>query len=196
MKHLIIYAHPSINSFSFKLKDAIINQIKKRGEELVLRDLYELDFDPVLRPGDLGQLKKGVTPPEILAEQEYLKDADMISIIYPLWWAGFPAILKGWIDKVLAYGFAYEMSKDGIVGKLKGKRVSLYTSMGNSLEQYEEKNLLEAFKQIHGEEIFEFCGMEVSIHKFFPQIPDASEDVIKQHIDESIEEFKEMCDNL
>lgn len=193
MKHLIIYAHPSTNSFSFKLKDALIEEIKGKGHQVELRDLYEMDFDPVLRPEDLAQLKIGETPKGIEKEQALLKEADYVSIIYPLWWAGFPAILKGYIDKVLAYGFAYEMTKEGIQGKLSGKKVNLYTSMGNSLEQYEEKNLLEAFKVIHGEEIFEFCGMQISSHKFFPQIPDASTEIINKHLTETVSEFRVVC---
>lgn len=190
MKHLIIYAHPSENSFSFQLKDALKADSEKRGWKATVRDLYQMEFDPVLWPQDLENLSKGVTGEYVTTEQNLVKEADIISLVYPLWWAGFPAILKGYIDKVLAYGFAYQAGENGITGLLKGKKVYLYTSMGNSLEQYESKGLLEAFKKIQGGEIFEFCGMKVQDHQFFPQIPSASTEEIKKHINKALSVFE------
>ncbi len=190
MKHLIIFAHPSTNSFSYKLKDALKADSIKKGWECTIRDLYEMKFDPVLWPSELAQLKKGETDESIKKEQELVKAADIISVVYPLWWAGFPAILKGYIDRVLAYGFAYKADENGIVGQLGNKKVYLFTSMGNTLEQYEQKGLLEAFKKIQGGEVFEFCGMEVKNHQFFPEIPSASNEIIEQHINEALSIFE------
>ena len=92
----------------------------------------------------------------------------------------------------MAYGFAYEMTAQGIEGKLKNKKVLLYTSMGNSLEQYEQKNLISAFKQIQGDEVFEYCGMSVLNHTFFPQIPESSTHEIQTLLDKTITEFSNL----
>ncbi len=190
IKHLIIYAHPSPNSFSFQLKDALCDESKRRGWQVNIRDLYQIGFDPVLWPKDLENLSKGQITDSIKYEQQLIEEADIISLVYPLWWAGFPAILKGYIDKVLSYGFAYKADKNGITGLLTGKKVYLYTSMGNTLEQYESKGLLEAFKKIQGDEIFEFCGMNVQQHQFFPQIPSASINEIKKYIKKALSVFE------
>lgn len=190
MKHLIIYAHPSKNSFSFKLKDALKEESEKRGWEANIRDLYEMEFDPVLWPSDLDKTVKGQSEDVVRKEQELVKNADILSVIYPLWWAGFPAILKGYIDKVLAYGFAYKAGEKGIEGLLTNKKVYLYTSMGNRVEEYEEKNLIKAFKQIQGTETFEFSGMKVINHEFFPQIPSASIEKIQKHLDVALSVFE------
>ncbi|MBI9060811.1 MAG: NAD(P)H-dependent oxidoreductase [Marinilabiliaceae bacterium] len=190
MKHLIIYAHPSENSFSNRLNQALVHESVQRGWEVEMRDLYALNFDPVLGADDLAQLKSGSTPISIHTEQKFIREADVISFVYPLWWAGFPAIMKGYIDRVLAHGFAFKADANGVKGLLKEKRVYLYTSMGNSLEQYEQKGLLEAFRKTQGGEIFEFCGMEVVDQQFFPQIPVASEDKIQFHIDQALTGFE------
>lgn len=190
MKHLIIYAHPSKSSFSNRLTKALALESEQRGWEVVTRDLYAMNFEPVLGADDLAQLKSGSTPLPIQTEQKHIAEADVISFVYPLWWAGFPAILKGYIDRILAHGFAFKADASGVEGLLKGKRVYLYTSMGNSLDQYEEKGLLEAFRKIQGGEVFEFCGMEVVEQKFFPQIPSASEDKIEFHIGEALASFE------
>jgi len=190
MKHIIIYAHPSPKSFSSKLKNVLKFTSDERGWKTTIRDLYEMKFDPVLWPAELAQLSKGEVSDEIKKEQELLFDADIISVIYPLWWAGFPAILKGYIDKVLAYGFAYKAGSNGIEGLLNNKKVYLFTSMGNTIEQYESKGLIDAFKKIHGGEIFEFCGMDVKEHQFFPEVPSASDDEIKRHIDKALSLFE------
>lgn len=189
MKHLIIYAHPSGKSFSNKLCQKLQDEGDERGWETTVRDLYKMKWDPVLWPEDLENLSKGITNDLVKKEQNLLLEADVISVIYPLWWAGFPAILKGYIDKVLAYGFAYKATEKGIEGLLNGKKVYLFTSMGNSVEQYEEKGLIDAFKQIQGHEVFSFCGMEVQNHLFFPQIPSASNDQIQLHLGKALTAF-------
>lgn len=196
MKHLIIYAHPSKRSFSFQLKNALKAESERRGWSATIRDLYEMKFDPVLWPSDLDKMKTGNTEDYILKEQELVKEADIISVIYPLWWAGFPAILKGYIDKILAYGFAYKAGKNGIEGLLTNKKVYLYTSMGNKVEEYEEKGLIEAFRKIQGGEIFEFCGMNVEHQQFFPQIPSASTEEIEKHLQVALSVFEPISENV
>jgi len=196
MKHLIIYAHPSKRSFSFQLKNALKAESERRGWSATVRDLYEMKFDPVLWPSDLEKMKTGNTDENILKEQKLVKEADIISVVYPLWWAGFPAILKGYIDKILAYGFAYKAGKKGIEGLLTNKKVYLYTSMGNTVEEYEEKGLIEAFRKIQGGEIFEFCGMNIEHQQFFPQIPSASTEEIEKHLQVALSVFEPISESV
>lgn len=192
MKHLIIYAHPSTKSFSFLLKNKIIESSINIGYEVVERDLYEINFNPVLTPNDLGQLKIGQTPAEIAEEQKYLEESDLVTLIFPLWWAGFPAIMKGYIDKIFSYGFAYKKTANGIDGLLKGKKVMIHTSMGNSIEEYKEKDLIKPFQQTMGQEIFEFCGMEIVHHEFYPQIPDASNELKNKYAQKALKAYEHL----
>ncbi|MBN2166854.1 MAG: NAD(P)H-dependent oxidoreductase [Marinilabiliaceae bacterium] len=186
MQHLIIYAHPSKKSFSCMLKDRLVKESLINGYKPIVRDLYQMSFNPVLSSDDLDKIKYGNVSDDIIIEQEYIVNSDLITLIFPLWWAGYPAILKGYIDRVMSYGFAYKAGEKGIEGLLINKKVVLLTSMGNSIEEYEGKNLIGAFKQTLGHEIFYFCGMDVIHHEFFQQIPDASEEIKEKYSNKAL----------
>jgi len=176
MNHLILSAHPSPNSFSNYLAQQLAVKYEELGWEVRIRDLYKVNFNPVLSVSDLSQMKSGQIPADIKVEQDIVAKADLISVIYPLWWASFPAILKGYIDRVLTNGFAFRYSSEGAIGLLTDKRVILHTTMGNTVEEYEEKGLIEAFRASQGHEVFTYCGMKVVDHLFYPQITLADED--------------------
>ncbi len=195
MKHLIIYAHPSTKSFSHQLMEQLsADNIGFTNTEV--RDLYSMNFNPVLSGEEIGDLKNGKVRKDVLIEQRLIEEADVVSVIYPLWWASFPGILKGYIDRVLSYGFGYVAGKDGIQGLLTDKKVVLHTTMGNSLEQYEANNLLDSFTQTHGEEIFGFCGMEIIKHFFYPEIVKAPEDIKVQYIQKAVDYYNGLTDTV
>jgi NAD(P)H dehydrogenase (quinone) len=126
-----------------------------------MRDLYSLNFNPVLSAEDFQQLRAGATPKDIATEQLHVKKADVITLVFPLWWTGYPAILKGWIDRVLQNGFAFTFSaKEGITPRLTGKKVQLITTMGSSVDEYEENGLMDAMAMTMGDNVWSFCGCE------------------------------------
>ncbi|MGQ1889839.1 NAD(P)H-dependent oxidoreductase [Thermophagus sp. OGC60D27] len=190
MQHLIISAHPNKNSFSNALAEALAADSRNNNANPMIRNLYEIDFNPILTNSDLSQIKDGLIPPDISREQKLLKEADLISIVYPLWWGSFPAVLKGYFDRVLTNGFAFKISTDGPEGLLKGKKIVLHTSMGNSVEEYEKKGILDAFRQIHGNEVFGFCGIEIVGHFFYPRISDSSEEMKNRYIEKALENYQ------
>ncbi len=189
MNHLIIYAHPSQNSFGQKLVDVLTHQSQAQNWEVTVRDLYAMGFNPVLSGNDLELLHNGITPNEILKEQQCISRANFITVIYPLWWAGFPAILKGYIDRVLSYGFAYKNESGKIKGLLTGKKVFIVTTLGNNLSNYEANDLLTAFQTIHRDEIFGFCGMEVMGHRFFEKVTTAEPAILAQYTNEMLDMY-------
>ncbi|MGQ1786710.1 MULTISPECIES: NAD(P)H-dependent oxidoreductase [unclassified Saccharicrinis] len=191
MTHLIIYAHPSEDSFSRQLVDRI-KQYSETLNTVIVRDLYAMDFNPVLKKEELDNLKKGVIAEDVDKEQEYIEDADIISVVYPLWWASFPAILKGYIDRVFSYGFAYQAGEKGIEGLLTGRAVILHTSMGNAISDDEEDDLLPNLTVIQGHEVFGFCDMDVMQHFFYPEIITATEVEKEAFILNTVEYYKEL----
>lgn len=98
MKHLIIFAHPNSQSFNRTLVEEVIKATRQIGVEAVIRDLYTLDFNPVLSWSEWSATMDGIVPAEIKFEQKLIAEAELITFIYPLWWMGFPAILKGYLD--------------------------------------------------------------------------------------------------
>ena len=130
MKHLIVYAHPYSESLNHSILDTTVNALKKNGHEVIVRDLYALDFQPVLKPEDTEAMKAGKTPDDIKTEQEFISEAEAITFIYPIWWTGLPAILKGYVDRVFHMGLLILLVKKVIIKLLKGKKGFIINTHG------------------------------------------------------------------
>lgn len=171
MNILIVYAHPEPQSFNSKLKDIAQTVLKENGNNVVVSDLYKMNFNPVAQKPDFKYLKNNnffkypieqehsyknnILSKEIKSELSKLLWADIIIFQFPLWWSSVPAILKGWFDKVLIYGGIY----GGAYGKFKNARLSnkkaiISTTTGSSGDIH--KQVL--FHISHG--IVEYTGMQ------------------------------------
>ncbi|AIQ48487.1 NAD(P)H dehydrogenase [Paenibacillus sp. FSL R7-0273] len=168
MNHLIVYAHPHEGSFNHAILDTAVAALKEKGHEVHVRDLYKLGFNPVLSPADTAAMREGNTPADIAAEQEYLRNAEVITFVYPIWWTGLPAILKGYVDRTFSYGFAYQYNAEGGIDKLfTGKKAVIVNTHGTPGEVYEAIGMHNSLKMTSGGGIFEFCGVEVLEHLLF-----------------------------
>ncbi|MDK2979269.1 MAG: hypothetical protein PWP52_1983 [Bacteroidales bacterium] len=190
MKHLIIIAHPRKDSLNYHIKNKIQAYAKKVGDEVEIRDLYKIKFMPVLDYEGLKYLKQGNVYPDILAEQSYISWADELTFIYPLWWDAFPAILKGYIDRVFTNGFAFKVTEKGIEGLLKGKRVRLITSAGMGEPSLKKNNVFESLKITQDQGVFEFCGMETIDHIYITESTQLSQDQKEDVINRIIHNIK------
>ena len=170
MKHLIISAHPNPQSFNRALVEEVIKATRQAGGETIVRDLYTLDFNPVLSWRELNASMEGIVPVEIKFEQKLITEADLITFIYPLWWMGFPAILKGYLDRVLSYGFAYQNENNISVGLLGHKKIQQFITMGNSIEKYQQLGFDKALKSCLVDGLFNFCGITDIQHDIFGNI--------------------------
>jgi len=171
-----MYAHPNPKSFNRAIVQAIVEEYRKAGKDVLLRDLYALNFNPVLSADDLAVVREGSMPADVKTEQGLIRAADILIVVYPLWWSGMPAMLKGYIDRIFSYGFAYEITETGGVGLLTGKKVFLITTMGASREDYEQCGMFKSFDQTIDSGIFRFSGMEVIDHVYYASVPNVSDD--------------------
>lgn len=158
MNVLIIYAHPNPTSFNAALRDLALRVLSQAGHSILLSDLYTMRFNPVLSAQELqGDLR------EIQSEIEKVRRADLLLFQFPDWWYGMPAIMKGWIDRVFAYGFAYDDEHSFDNGLLKGKKAMLSLTVGAREDYFREapqRDLMRVLEPIHYG-IFAYCGMEV-----------------------------------
>jgi len=127
MKVLLILGHPKPNSFNYAIAEKSIAALKKLGHEVVFHDLYQEHFDPVLPPGE------HILPEEALPAflQEHLrsfKEADGVVFVHPNWWGGPPAILRGWIDRVIRTNSCYQFTPSGVVSHVGGKIVQIFST--------------------------------------------------------------------
>ena len=162
MTHLIIYAHPNPESFNQAVLQKVVEA--SAGHDVIIRDLNGENFPPVLRWQECINTFNKEYAKDVQVEQKFWQEADLITFVYPLWWMGFPAILKGDLDRVLTHGFAYQTGKETI-GLLKGKKIQQFVTMGNTNEKYEQKGFLQSLDHTLGNGLFNFCGIEnVQMH--------------------------------
>lgn len=180
MKHLIVFAHPRSESFNRAILDMTVSTLKRKGHEVVVRDLYAIDFYPVLKPQDTAAMKIGQTPEDIKTEQEYIAKADVITFIYPIWWTGMPAILKGYIDRVFSYGFAYAHGAQRIDKLLTGKKGLIINTHGLPKEYYDQIGVTVGLKITSDTGIFDFTGIDLVEHLLFGSVPSAGESALKE----------------
>ena len=133
MNYLIIYAHPNPGSFNHAIMETITEELRHNGKGVKIRDLYQMGFNSVLKSEDFANMQRGSVAQDVKEEQELIRSAEVMIFVYPLWWAGMPAMLKGYIDRVFSEGFAYRISDTGIAGLLTGKKVFRTLAHGRTL---------------------------------------------------------------
>jgi NAD(P)H dehydrogenase (quinone) len=154
MNVLIVYAHPEPKSLNCKLKDFAVDVLEKEGHSVKMSDLYAMNFKCALDGDDfldrvdkkklvipkeqMNAYDKGTLSPDIMDEIEKIKWADYIIFQFPIWWSSYPAILKGWFDRVFVQGFVVNLY-DGYLydkGLLAGKKSIISVTLGSPQELY------------------------------------------------------------
>lgn len=166
MKHLIIYAHPNPNSLNSHLKNVLVQHLEAGNHEVVVRDLYQLGFNPVLSLEDMAGQRNGIVADDVKQEQEFIRWADCITFIHPIWWTGLPAIMKGFIDRVFSYGFAYRYDNGIQKGLLTGKQAVIINTHGKSKAEYEAIGMDKALLLTSDKGIYSYSGLEIVQHSF------------------------------
>ncbi|GGH53494.1 flavodoxin family protein [Frigidibacter albus] len=152
MNILIVYAHPEPTSFNGAMKDLAVQTLTAQGHSVTVADLYTMGWNAVAGPSDTAvradpdrfslareqtiAMESGTIAADIAAEQDRLTRADMVIFQFPVWWFGMPAILKGWVDRVFARGYAYRPGRKYDTGMFKGKLAMLATTTGTSADTY------------------------------------------------------------
>lgn len=110
MKALVVYCHPKEGSFTSAVRDQVIAKLEAKGAEIRIVDLYAQGFTPVLTAQELDIYEDPARNTELVAaDVENLKWCDTLIFVYPTWWYGLPAILKGWLDRVFVPEIAFLM---------------------------------------------------------------------------------------
>ncbi len=180
MKHLIIYAHPNPQSLNGQIKQLVADCLSEGQNEVIIRDLYQMDFDPVLSLSEMAGQRKGEVTEEVRKEQEYIAWADAVTIIHPIWWTGMPAIMKGYIDRVFSYGFAYRYDHGVQKGLLTGKQAIIINTHGKSHEEYNTIGMSEALALTSDKGIYTYCGLEIRKHFFLDKADRAAAESIER----------------
>ena len=170
MRHLLIVCHPKRQSFTQAVARAYAEAAKALGHDTVIRDLYRLGFDPILGKRELLDAKKPVVPVAVRREQRFLAEAETIAFFYPLWWAFMPAMMKGYFDRVLSSGFAYDFKGDDMIPRLADKTAMIFTSSGADMAYLRRSKQWGAMRVLEEDHILSLCGIELMEHVHFPSV--------------------------
>ena len=184
MKHLVVVAHPAADSFTMGLARAYAAELEELGHSQWTFDLYRMGFNPVLTAQELAPVSADHSASADVAQaQGDILAADVLTVIYPLWWLSMPAMMKGYIDRVFARGFAYE-SHNGIVrGLLSGKKSVLITVSGAPLLLLVKSGNWNAVQVLQDSHIFRSAGFELLEHLHFDEVvPHLSNSLAEQYI--------------
>jgi NAD(P)H dehydrogenase (quinone) len=165
MNVLIVYAHPEPKSLNGALRDFCVERLRRTGHDVQVSDLYAMRWKASVdaadfldrdanEPLDVSAASKhayetSTQAAEVAAEQKKLLQADALILQFPLWWFSMPAILKGWVDRVYAYGLAYGVGEHSRQkwgdrygeGSFKGKRAMLAVTAGGWAEHYSGRGI-------------------------------------------------------
>lgn len=205
MNVFIVYTHPEPKSFNGAMKDLAISVLTEQGHAVQVSDLYAMKFKAVGDKDDFLELsnpnffkyqveqrkayEQHKLSADIVAEQEKLLWADLVIFQSPVWWLSFPAIMKGWMDRVLATGFAYGGGKWFDTGCLKGRKAMLALTTAGPSSMYSPIGLHSDMHQIlypinHG--TLYYVGLEV----LPPYIAWSAAHVGQEKREEYLEEYR------
>ena len=162
MKILVVLGHPQPGSFNHALAEAVVSALEERGHEVVFHDLYAEGFDPLLPAEEI--LSDGPVDPEVVRHGAELAAAEGIVVVHPNWWGQPPAILKGWIDRVVrpevAYRFLEGDSGEVVPEGLLRAKTAVVLTTSNTNENRELAVFGDPLEALWVRCVFGLCGVE------------------------------------
>jgi NAD(P)H dehydrogenase (quinone) len=159
---LVVFAHPRRASFTGDVLDRVVAGLGAAGHEVEVADLYREDFQPVFRDADYAQFEGRTLGEDILREQARVERNDALVLVFPIWWWSFPAMLKGWFDRVWSNGWAYEFANNPNGSLLAPRPFGLIACAASSREVYERRGYEDMLSRQVEVGTLGFCGVSAS----------------------------------
>jgi putative NADPH-quinone reductase len=172
----VILGHPDPGSFNHAIAGSVIQSLNNNGHTVQFHDLYAEGFDPITTA---EEIPKGALLDSVIQQHcNEIAEAEGIVIVHPNWWGQPPAILKGWIDRVIRVGVAYEFeegdSGEGVpIGLLQAERAIVFNT-SNTSEQRENEVFGDPLERLWKDCIFDLCGVKQFHRKMYRVIVTSS----------------------
>lgn len=176
MKVSVILGHPYEESFNHAIANTVVSTLDSNGHDVWFHDLHKEGFNPLLQGKELATDQSD--DPLVQSYCSEIREADGIVIIHPNWWGQPPAMLKGWVDRVLrekiAYTFAEDDDGSGLpIGLLKAKAAVVFNT-SNTPEERENTVFGDPLERIWKDCVFDFCGVTNFYRRIFRTIAGSS----------------------
>lgn len=172
MKVSVLLAHPAPGSFNHAIADVVVSTLREPGHSVRFHDLYAEGFDPLTTAGELA--RDAVLPPLVERHCREIESAEGLVIVHPNWWSAPPAILRGWVDRVLRAGRAYRFVPDGQGGArcegLLPVRVGVVFNTSNTPQEKELELLGDPLETHWIKVVFGLCGVRRTYRRNFSSV--------------------------
>jgi NAD(P)H dehydrogenase (quinone) len=169
---LVVVAHPTPGSFTHQLADRFTAGARDAGARVEVADLYAEGFDPLLREPDLAQFSGRPMPEDVRREQARVDRADALVLVFPVYWWSFPAMLKGWVDRVWSQGWAYDFTPARSRGLLRDRPVLLLAVAGSRAATYRRYGYDAAMRTQIDVGVLGYGGLHDVTSEFFHEVDD------------------------
>ncbi|WP_339790737.1 NAD(P)H oxidoreductase [Paenibacillus sp. FSL R7-0313] len=162
MNVLVVVSHPRKDSLTFQVAQRFAQGLTEAGHSYEILDLHGIGFDPILREMDEPDYtqENQVFSLEVETEMKRLKKHDAVAFVFPLWWWHLPAMLKGYVDRVMNNGFAYGANK------LPHQQILWIALSGVTEEQMHKRNYGQSIANLLNVGIADYCGVSQSRVEF------------------------------
>lgn len=185
-KALIIFCHPdNKNGFNAAIMKVFTEKLKSKGIEYKVRDLYKMNFNPVLSKKDRINIGKNIFSKKARKERALIKEADIVVFIYPVWWSAAPAMLKGYIDRCFSPGFASDARDNNMRYRIKYKDAVVINTVDMPEKTFAETGVAEAFGLIYDGMTFETAGFKIKEHKYFFSVSGQDGKLLESYLKEA-----------
>ena len=170
--HLVVLGHPSKNSFNAAIAERYVATIRANHHDAVIRDLYDLAFDPRMKEVERLPGRDEPLSPDVAAELDYLRRCDVVTFVYPLWFGMPPAIIKGYIDRVFGAGFRLNDLQESDSRLFQGKRLAVLSTSASTLPWLEAQGMWVSLRQSFENYLQKVFGFVESYHYHAASIVD------------------------
>lgn len=186
MKVSVILGHPDPASLNHAIAQTVVTALKKNGHEVCFHDLYAEKFDPILLTEEIP--KDARLEPAVSVHCAEIATVDGIVIVHPNWWGQPPAVLKGWVDRVIRSGVAYEFiegdSGEGVPLGLLKARTALVFNTADTPQVREQEVFGDPLESIWKNCVFGLCGVKDFYRRTFSIVVTSSEEQRREWLDE------------
>jgi NAD(P)H dehydrogenase (quinone) len=196
--HLLVLANPSSASFDHSVAATYAGIVKDQGQEITVRDLYALGFDPLLKAAERPAGLEWTPSPDVAAELDLVAAADVVVFVYPIWFGLPPAMLKGYVERVIGAGYSVK-DVQGSVGQpaVQGKPLITFSTSGASLPWLQSQEQVQSLKAVFDVYLWRGLAMSrVEHYRLDNILPDMSSDYAEEQLQKVRDAAHHVCEML
>lgn len=197
IRHAVILGHPEPGSFNHQIVERYCKTVRENGQEAVVRDLYALGFDPCLRADRRPGHSTGMSA-DVAHEIGLLREADVVLLVYPIWFGMPPAIIKGYVDRVLGVALTPRDIRDHHLDSvLVGKSFATFSTSATTRIWLDEQGQMESIRQAFDRYLMSIFGMRDGGHTHFGAIVEGMEArFVEQSLLDVDEQARKICSEV